>query len=224
LFHACAHNPTGVDPSLDQWKEISQVTKDKKHFAFFDCAYQGFASGDCEKDVQAVRLFVEDGHNIALAQSFAKNFGLYGQRVGAITFVTDNEKQATVVRSQLNALVRPMYSNPPVYGAAIVSTILEDPELRNEWYSEVKLMSGRIIEMRQALVDNLQRAGSKRNWQHIIDQIGMFCYTGLTPEQCDILRNKYHIYSTRNGRFSVAGINSKNVEYLANAVHEITKE
>lgn len=223
LYHACAHNPTGVDPTMEQWKELAGLTKDKGHFALFDCAYQGFASGDCERDVASVRLFVDEGLNIALCQSFAKNFGLYGQRTGAVTFMGNTEGEAVALRSQMSSLIRPMYSNPPIYGALIVSTVLEDPELRKEWYEEVKLMSGRIIEMRQCLVDGLQRAGSTRSWQHIIDQIGMFCFTGLKPEEVDILREKYHIYMTRNGRISVAGVNTNNVDYLASAIHDVTK-
>jgi len=223
LYHACAHNPTGVDPTPEQWKEISRVTKERKHFALFDCAYQGFASGDCEKDVFAVRQFIEDGHNIAVCQSFAKNFGLYGERVGAFTVVAASKEEAARVESQLKILLRPMYSNPPIYGAKVVSAILSDAELKALWLGEVKLMSGRIINMRDLLVKNLQSAGSQRNWSHIISQIGMFCFTGITPEQCDRLKNDYHIYLTRNGRISVAGITSKNVEYLAKSVHEVTK-
>merc|ERR1712137_395113 len=223
LYHACAHNPTGVDPTVEQWNELSQLTKERGHFAMFDCAYQGFASGDCERDVYAVRKFVEDGHLIGLAQSFAKNFGLYGERVGALTFLAEDEKQATVLRSQLNALIRPMYSNPPIFGARLVTEILEDAELKQQWLEEVNGMSGRIIRMREALVKGLKNAGSERNWDHITDQIGMFCFTGLTPEQVDTLRTQYHIYMTRNGRVSVAGINSGNVDYLAKAMHEVTQ-
>jgi len=223
LYHACAHNPTGVDPTPEQWKELSQVTKDKGHFALFDMAYQGFASGDCERDAFAVRHFVENGNNIALCQSFAKNFGLYGERVGALTFIGESSKEAEVIRSQMNTLIRPMYSNPPIFGARIVAEILGDEELTKLWHSEVKDMSGRIIRMRKSLVDGLAEAGSKRNWDHIVNQIGMFCFTGLTPEQCDTLREQYHIYMTRNGRVSVAGITSANVDYLAKSIYEVTE-
>lgn len=223
LYHACAHNPTGVDPTEEQWNELSQLTKKRNHFAMFDCAYQGFASGDCERDVYAVRKFVDDGHLIGLAQSFAKNFGLYGERVGALTFLAEDEKQANVLRSQLNALIRPMYSNPPIFGARLVTEILEDPELKQQWLEEVNGMSGRIIRMRETLVNGLKNAGSEKNWDHITNQIGMFCFTGLSPEQVDTLRTEYHIYMTRNGRVSVAGVNSGNVDYLAKAMHEVTQ-
>lgn len=186
-------------------------------------AYQGFASGDCERDAYAVRHFVDSGVQVALCQSFAKNFGLYGQRVGAVTFIGDSEKQATVLRSQLNSLIRPMYSNPPVFGARIVSEILQDPELKKQWLEEVQVMSGRIIRMRESLVQGLKAAGSTQNWDHITSQIGMFCFTGLTPQQVDTLREQYHIYMTRNGRVSVAGITSHNVDYLAQSMYEVTK-
>jgi len=223
LLHACAHNPTGVDPTSQQWKELSQVCKDRDHFVFFDLAYQGFASGDPERDVQAVRQFIKDGHNVGIAQSFAKNFGLYGERVGALSFLTQNAKEAEAVESQLKILVRPMYSNPPITGARIVSTILSDAALTAQWRTEVKLMADRIIGMRQKLVDNLKAAGSKKDWAHITKQIGMFCYSGLSPEQVDRLANESHIYLTRNGRISMAGVTSGNVQYLAQSIHEVSK-
>ncbi|EAL72921.1 aspartate aminotransferase [Dictyostelium discoideum AX4] len=224
LLHACAHNPTGVDPTAEQWKKISEICKERGHFVLFDFAYQGFASGSPEKDAAAVRMFVEDGHNIALCQSFAKNFGLYGERIGAFSILTETSDQALNVESQLKILIRPMYSNPPVYGARLVQAILKDKELTNEWRSEVKGMADRIINMREQLVKYLKKHGSTRDWSHITTQIGMFCFTGLTPEQVDRLANEYHIYLTRNGRISIAGINSTNVEYLAKAMAAVTKD
>jgi len=224
LFHACAHNPTGVDPNAQQWAELSQVVKEKGHFAFFDLAYQGFASGDPEKDVHAVHTFIKDGHQVGIASSFAKNFGLYGERVGALTFLTADSNQADNVESQLKILVRPQYSNPPVYGARIVTTILNDNELNGLWRTEVKGMADRIITMRDSLVKYLKESGSTKNWRHVTDQIGMFCYSGLTPQQVDRLTNEYHIYLTRNGRISMAGVTSKNVQYLASSIHAVTKD
>jgi len=223
LFHACAHNPTGVDPNLQQWKELSKICLDKGHFVFFDCAYQGFASGNPEKDVAPVHQFITDGHNVGISQSFAKNFGLYGERVGALHFVCKDAAEAQRMESQLKILVRPMYSNPPVYGAKIVATVLGDTQLSAQWRTEVKVMADRIISMRQKLVDNLKTAGSKRDWTHITNQIGMFCYSGMTPEQVDRLASEFHVYGTRNGRISVAGITSGNVEHLAKSMHAVTK-
>ncbi|PIA33977.1 hypothetical protein AQUCO_03900093v1 [Aquilegia coerulea] len=223
LLHACAHNPTGVDPTEEQWKEISYQMKSKGHFPFFDMAYQGFASGDPERDAKSIRIFLEDGHLIGCAQSYAKNMGLYGQRVGCLSVLCDDEKQAVAVKSQLQQIARPMYSNPPVHGALIVSTILSSPDLKELWLKEVKVMADRIIGMRTALKENLEKLGSPLSWEHITEQIGMFCYSGMTPEQVDRLRSEYHIYMTRNGRISMAGVTTGNVGYLANAINEVTK-
>jgi len=223
LFHTCAHNPTGVDPSPQQWKELSDICKTKGHYVFFDTAYQGFASGDPVKDAYPVRLFLKEGHNVTIAQSFAKNFGLYGERIGALTIVCQDEKEAEAVESQLKILIRPIYSNPPSYGARLVNTIWNDAELRSQWHKEVKFMADRIISMRTKLVDNLKQLGSKKDWSHINKQIGMFCFTGLTPEQVDKISAEHHVYLTRNGRISIAGITSKNVEHLAKAIHAVTK-
>lgn len=223
LLHACAHNPTGVDPDQEQWKQISQLVKRKQLLPFFDMAYQGFASGDVDKDAFAVRQFLEDGHNILLAQSFAKNFGLYGQRVGAFTAVTQDREQALRLMSQIKILIRPMYSNPPRHGARIVATILSSPELRQDWLDDVKLMADRIIAMREQLKTNLIKAGSIHNWDHITDQIGMFCFTGMTPQQVTKITKDFSVYMTKDGRISVAGITFSNVSYLANAIHQVTK-
>lgn len=223
VLHACAHNPTGVDPTPEQWKEISAAFKRKNHFALFDMAYQGFASGDTERDARAIRIFMEDGHQVACAQSFAKNMGLYGQRIGCLSVVCQDDKEAVSVKSQLQLVARPMYSNPPVHGALLVSTILGDADLKAQWHTEVKMMADRIISMRESLRNSLESAGSKQSWEHITDQIGMFCYSGLSPEQVDRLTRDFHIYLTRNGRISMAGITSKNVDYLAHAIHDVTK-
>uniref|UniRef100_A0A8C8ZGL1 Aspartate aminotransferase n=1 Tax=Prolemur simus TaxID=1328070 RepID=A0A8C8ZGL1_PROSS len=223
LLHACAHNPTGVDPRPEQWKEIAAVVKKKNLFAFFDMAYQGFASGDGDKDAWAVRHFIEQGINVCLCQSYAKNMGLYGERVGAFTMICKDVDEAKRVESQLKILIRPMYSNPPLNGARIASTILTTPDLRKQWLQEVKGMADRIIGMRTQLVSNLKKEGSSHNWQHITDQIGMFCFTGLKPEQVERLTKEFSIYMTKDGRISVAGVTSNNVGYLAHAIHQVTK-
>ena len=173
LLHACAHNPTGVDPTQDQWQQISQVMKEKEHLPFFDMAYQGFASGDTDQDAYPVRLFVQEGHQIVLSQSFAKNMGLYGERVGAFSVVCESKEEKQRVDSQIKILVRPLYSNPPVHGARIASEILNDSSLNKQWLSEVKGMADRIIEMRALLKQNLKDLGSKQNWDHITNQVSI---------------------------------------------------
>ncbi|KAL4613656.1 aspartate aminotransferase, mitochondrial-like [Arapaima gigas] len=223
VLHACAHNPTGVDPRQEQWKEMSEVIKKRNLLVFFDMAYQGFASGDIDRDAWAVRYFIEQGHNIVLSQSFAKNMGLYGERVGGFTVVCKDAEEAKRVESQLKILIRPIYSNPPINGARIAATILNTPELRAEWLEEVNGMASRIIRMREQLVANLKNEGSTYNWQHVTDQIGMFCFTGLKPEQVERLTKEFSIYMTKDGRISVAGVTSGNVAYLAHAIHAVTK-
>ncbi|KAJ6096599.1 aspartate aminotransferase [Penicillium sp. IBT 16267x] len=222
LLHACAHNPTGVDPSQDQWRQISDVMKQKGHFAFFDMAYQGFASGNADIDAFAPRHFVKEGHNIALCQSFAKNMGLYGERVGAFSIVCESTEEKKRVESQIKILIRPIYSNPPIHGARIASTIMNDPALNEQWLGEVKGMADRIIEMRALLRKNLEQLGSKHDWSHITSQIGMFAFTGLTPEQMDVLAKEHSVYATKDGRISVAGITSGNVQRLAESIFKVT--
>ncbi|KAI8994952.1 aspartate aminotransferase [Pilobolus umbonatus] len=225
LLHACAHNPTGVDPTPAQWDQISNAIKDRDHFAFFDMAYQGFASGDCTRDAYALRKFVDDGHQVVLSQSFAKNMGLYGERVGSFSIVCADAAERARVDSQLKIIIRPMYSNPPIHGAHIVSTVLNTPELKQEWLGEVKFMADRIITMRTKLRDHLEKDfGSKKSWNHITDQIGMFCYSGMTPEQVNKIKSEWSVYLTQDGRISMAGISSETVKYLAEAIHNVTKD
>jgi len=228
LLHACAHNPTGVDPTPEQWREIAEVMKAKQHFPFFDTAYQGFASGDLDRDAGAIRYFIEQGFELVIAQSFAKNFGLYGERAGCFHFVAapspDATEVTTRVASQLAILQRSEISNPPIYGARIASTVLNGPLLFAEWQENLRTMSGRIITMRQALRTKLEGLGTPGTWNHITDQIGMFSFTGLTEAQVAKLRSDFHIYMTKNGRISMAGLNTSNVEYFAKAVDSVVRE
>jgi aspartate aminotransferase, mitochondrial len=199
LLHACAHNPTGVDPTEAQWKLISEAVKSGDHYAFFDMAYQGFASGNADTDAFALRYFVEQGHSVCLAQSFAKNMGLYGERCGAFSLVCESAEQKAKVDSQLKILIRPMYSNPPIHGARIASTILNDAGLTQQWLGEVNGMAERIIRMRALLKENLEKLGSTRDWSHITSQIGMFAYTGLSPEQMATLAKEVCFWSLLDG-------------------------
>ncbi|KAI0067677.1 hypothetical protein BV25DRAFT_849236 [Artomyces pyxidatus] len=224
LLHACAHNPTGVDPTTAQWQEISDIVKEKRLFPFFDMAYQGFASGDTDRDAFAVRHFVSEGHQIALSQSFAKNMGLYGERTGAFSLVTKDPEENARVESQLKIVVRPMYSNPPLNGARIANAILSTPELYTEWEAEVKGMADRIISMRDRLYNELTHTHkTPGEWGHIKSQIGMFSFTGLTTPQTQTLAEKAHIYMTKDGRISMAGLNGSNIDYFAESVSKAVK-
>ncbi|TFK77048.1 glutamic oxaloacetic transaminase AAT1 [Pluteus cervinus] len=219
LLHACAHNPTGVDPTLEQWAEISDIVKERKLFPFFDMAYQGFASGSTSRDAAAVRHFVAEGHQIALAQSFAKNMGLYGERVGAFSITTKDAEEKARVDSQLKIVIRPMYSNPPLHGARIANTILSAPSLYAQWEGEVKGMADRIINLRDEVYNHLTHdLKTPGEWSHIKKQIGMFSFTGLKPEQTRALAEKAHIYMTTDGRISMAGLNSGNIGYFAESI------
>ncbi|KAI4662590.1 uncharacterized protein J4E79_004881 [Alternaria viburni] len=228
VLHACAHNPTGVDATQEQWKKIAEVIKSKKHFPFFDTAYQGFASGDLATDGWAIRYFVEQGFELCIAQSYAKNFGLYGERAGCFHFVTSpsSDAESTIKRiaSQLAILQRSEISNPPAYGARIASTVLNDPQLFAEWEDNLRTMSGRIKEMRKALRSKLENMGTPGTWNHITEQIGMFSFTGLTEQQVLKIREDSHVYMTKNGRISMAGLNTHNVDYFAKAVDKVVRE
>jgi len=224
LLHACAHNPTGVDPTEEQWKNIADVILAKQHYAFFDTAYQGFASGDLERDATAVRYFVSRGVPLLVCQSFAKNAGLYGERVGALHLVTPSKETANCVRSQLSVLQRSEISNPPSYGARIVALILNNRELFEEWKVDIRMMAGRIIEMRKELYRLLtEELKTPGNWQHIINQIGMFSFTGISEAQSKALTDEAHVYLTTNGRISMAGLNSQNIRYFAEALDRVVR-
>ena len=225
LLHACAHNPTGVDPTADQWREVCAVLKARPGLkVVFDCAYQGFASGDAEADAFAIRLFAAERVPFVLTQSFAKNFGLYGERIGAVSLVCKDADEAARALSQLKIIARPIYSNPPIHGARIVAKVLSDAALEQQWRGECKQMADRIIAMRASLTDELGKAGSALDWAHINQQIGMFCFTGLSASEVAALTAEHHIYLTKDGRISMAGLNSSNVAYVANALHQVTKD
>ncbi|RMY77193.1 hypothetical protein D0864_09508 [Hortaea werneckii] len=202
--------------------------KQKKQFPFFDCAYQGFASGSLRRDAWAVNYFVEQGFELMIAQSYAKNFGLYGERAGCFHFVAapspSAQDEATRVGSQLAILQRSEISNPPAYGARIASTILNNEQLFAQWEEDLRTMSGRIIEMRKQLRNKLEQMGTPGTWNHITDQIGMFSFTGLNEQQVQKLREQFHIYMTKNGRISMAGLNTKNIDYFAKAVDSVVRE
>lgn len=226
LLHACAHNPTGVDPTIEQWASILKVVQNRGHIAFFDSAYQGFASGDLSRDAAAVQMFVRAGVECLIAQSFAKNMGLYGERVGCASIVCKNATVAKAVNSQLPLVIRPMYSNPPTHGARIVTMVLTDPDLFKAWTVELRGMSVRIQEMRALLLRELTRLKTPSvsgDWTHITSQIGMFSFTGLTVPQVENITKRHHVYMLKNGRISMAGVNSGNVVSLARAMDDVVR-
>jgi aspartate aminotransferase len=223
LLHACAHNPTGVDLSHEQWGKLLEIVKKKEILPFFDMAYQGFATGDLDEDAFGVRLFANEGIDMLLAQSFSKNLGMYGERIGCLSIMTQNEEEKLVVKSHLEKIARSEYSCPPKFGAMIVNSVLSDEELKKEWYEDLNVMVNRIKDTRLSLKQKLIELGSKLNWDHLTEQKGMFAFTGLTPEQCDRLKKEFHVYIVGDGRVSVPGLNPNNIDLVAKAFHEVTK-
>jgi len=224
LLHSVAHNPTGVDPSEAQWNEIVALCKEKQLIPLLDNAYQGYASGDLHKDGFSQRLFASSGLEYFIAQSFAKNFGLYGERIGYIHVNCKDKTVADAVLSQLKIIIRQSYSSPPRHGAAIANKILTDATLKQQWLDELTLMSKRITSMRTALQSALEAKKTPGTWNHVTDQIGMFTYTGLTKPQVERMVNEFHIYMTADGRISVAGLNPGNVDYVAECIDTVVRE
>uniref|UniRef100_A0A3P9IL12 Aspartate aminotransferase n=2 Tax=Oryzias TaxID=8089 RepID=A0A3P9IL12_ORYLA len=224
VLHACAHNPTGTDPTQEEWKTIAEIMKRRKLFAFFDSAYQGFASGDLDKDAWAIRFFVSEGFELFIAQSFSKNFGLYNERVGNLTVVAKDGENLTRTLSQMEKIVRTTWSNPPSQGARVVSRTLNSPELFAEWKGNVKTMADRVLLMRSQLRSKLEALGTPGTWDHITQQIGMFSFTGLNPKQVEYLIKEKHVYLMASGRINMCGLTTKNIDYIAQSIHEaVTK-
>ncbi|XP_064418992.1 aspartate aminotransferase, cytoplasmic [Latimeria chalumnae] len=220
VLHACAHNPTGTDPTPDQWKKIAEVMKRKQLFPFFDSAYQGFASGDLDRDAWAVRYFVSQGFELFCAQSFSKNFGLYNERVGNLSVVARDADNLARTLSQMEKIVRVTWSNPPSQGARIVAVTLNTPEFFAEWKGNVKTMADRILLMRSQLRAKLEALGTPGTWNHITEQIGMFSFTGLNPKQVEFLIKEKHIYLMASGRINMCGLTTKNMDYVAQSIHK----
>lgn len=221
LLHTCAHNPSGVDPTQEEWKEICKVVVARKLLPVFDTAYQGFVTGCPDTDAWSLRYFVSQGLNLICCSSFAKIFGLYNERCGNVFVVCSNSTEQMNVKSQLKAIVRPMYSNPPHHGARIVATILANPALKSEWLDQLKQMANRIEEARKLLHGELSKAQDGRDWSHIMKQRGMFTYTGLQPDEVAVLKQEHHIYMLPSGRISMCGITPANVEDVANAIRKV---
>ncbi|HGD3513303.1 aromatic amino acid transaminase [Klebsiella aerogenes] len=216
LLHPCCHNPTGADLSNAQWDEVVKVLKARNLIPFLDIAYQGFGAG-MEDDAYAIRAIASAGLPMLVSNSFSKIFSLYGERVGGLSIVCDDAETAGRVLGQLKATVRRNYSSPPNFGAQVVAAVLNDPALKASWLAEVEAMRTRILAMRQTLVDALKEAVPGKNFDYLLKQRGMFSYTGLSAAQVDRLREEFGVYLIASGRMCVAGLNSRNVQRVAQA-------
>ena len=217
VLHACCHNPTGVDLSTAQWDEIAQTCKAAGLIPFIDMAYQGFGDG-IDADAVAVRRMAHAGIDFLVSSSFSKSFSLYGERVGALSFVAADRDEAARVLSQLKRVVRTNYSNPPSHGGAVVAAVLASPELRLEWEQELAGMRDRIRAMRTGLVERLKARGVTEDMSFVVRQRGMFSYSGLNAAQVDRLRDEFGIYAVSTGRICLAALNSGNIDRVADAV------
>lgn len=224
ILHVCGHNPTGIDPSRDEWEAIADTIHSRNHFPFFDCAYQGLASGCPDTDAWPVRMFAARGLEFFCAQSFSKNFGLYNERVGNLTVVLRDAGLVEMVQAQLSGgVTRGMWLMPPAYGARIVEMILGDRDMREEWRESVRVMARRLKQMRKGLRDSLEKLDTLGDWKAITEQVGMFSYSNLTPKMCKFLIQEKHIYLVLNGRISMCGLTSNNIDYVASSICEAIK-
>lgn len=217
LLHGCCHNPTGIDPTAEEWEELARLSAAKGWLPLFDFAYQGFAAG-LEEDARGLRAFIRRNRELLVASSFSKNFGLYNERVGAFTLVADSGQVAADTFSQAKAIIRTAYSNPPAHGGAIVTTVLDDVDLYARWEREVTEMRERIRTMRTLFVETLKAHGVARDFSFIERQNGMFSFSGLDPDQVARLREEFGIYIVGSGRISVAGMTRANMTPLCTAI------
>ena len=220
VLHACCHNPTGVDLAPDQWRAVLDIVASRGLIPFLDLAYQGFAEG-LDADAHAARLFSEAMSPVFLSSSFSKSFSLYGERVGALSVLTGSAEEAKRVLSNVKRIVRANYSNPPTHGGQIVATVLGNPQLKSLWDREVGGMRERIKAMRKALVDGIHKRASGSDFRFVLEQRGMFSYSGLSKDQVRRLREEYSIYTIDTGRICVAALTSKNVDYVADAIASV---
>ncbi|MEX2175115.1 MAG: amino acid aminotransferase [Pirellulaceae bacterium] len=221
LLHACCHNPTGIDPTAAQWKEIAAIVHERGLLPLVDFAYQGFGDGLLE-DAAGLRELAQPGKELLVCSSFSKNFGLYGERVGALTVVAGDAVAAQRALSQVRISIRTNYSNPPTHGAAIVAAVLADAELRRQWEQELATMRERIHKMRQLFVKTMRAKAPRQDYSFLAAQKGMFSFSGLTNMQVDELRRKHAVYVVGNGgRINVAGITEQNLDALCGAIAEM---
>ncbi|MDQ5906449.1 MAG: aromatic-amino-acid transaminase [Pseudomonadota bacterium] len=220
ILHACCHNPTGADLSDAQWQEVVELCRSRSLVPFLDMAYQGFADG-IDADAVAVRAFSASGLQFFVSSSFSKSFSLYGERVGALSIVTAGKDESARVMSQVKRVIRTNYSNPPIHGGALVAAVLSTPELRQQWETELAGMRDRIRAMRTGLVDAIKAAGVAQDFSFVVQQRGMFSYTGLSAAQVEVLKNDFGIYAVSTGRICLAALNTKNIGYVAGAIAKV---
>jgi len=220
LLHGCCHNPTGIDPTDAEWKVLAELCQRKGLLPMFDFAYQGFAQG-VEEDASGLRIFTQTCPELLIASSFSKNFGLYNERVGAFTLVAQDQQQATTAFSQVKAIARVIYSNPPAHGAGIVTEILNNPTLKAEWHQELADMRDRIKTMRTEFVATLKEKGVNRDFSFIEQQNGMFSFSGLNKTQVDALKAEHGVYIVGSGRLNVAGMTHMNMGPLCTAIAKV---
>jgi aromatic-amino-acid transaminase len=220
VLHACCHNPTGVDPTPEQWDQILALVRARGLVPFLDLAYQGFGAGT-DADATVVRKFAATAGPLFVSNSFSKSFSLYGERAGALTVVAADRDEAVRVLSQLKRVVRANYSNPPTFGGQIVALVLANPELREIWEVELGGMRERIREMRELLVKKLASRAPGQDFDFVRRQRGMFSYSGLNKAQVHRLRDEFSIYAIDTGRICVAALNSKNIEYVADSIASV---
>ncbi len=222
VLHACCHNPTGVDLTADQWRQVLERVKSRGLIPFLDFAYQGFGEG-IEPDGAAVHLFAESMSPVFVSNSFSKSFSLYGERIGALSIVAASADEAARVLSQLKRVIRTNYSNPPTHGGQIVAQVLTTPELRASWENELAQMRDRIKDMRRQFVDKLKAKVPASNFEFVKQQRGMFSYSGLTKPQVERLRSEFSVYAIDTGRICVAALNSRNIDYVVDAVARVIR-
>jgi len=222
VLHACCHNPTGVDLTPEQWTRVIEIVKARQLVPILDMAYQGFADG-LEADSAVVRRFAEQCNPVFVASSFSKSISLYGERIGALSIVTASRDEAARVLSQLKRLIRTNYSNPPTHGGQVVAMILGTPALRAQWEKELAGMRERIKTIRHALVEKVRAKAPGLDFSFVEQQRGLFSYSGLTPAQVEKLRKDYSIYAVESGRICVAALNKGNVEYVAEAIANVSR-
>ncbi|MDO4226870.1 amino acid aminotransferase [Neisseria sp.] len=220
LLHGCCHNPTGIDPTPEQWEALAKMSAEKGWLPLFDFAYQGFANG-LEEDAYGLRAFAKLNKELLVASSYSKNFGMYNERVGAFTIVAADAETANRAFSQVKSIIRTLYSNPASHGGATVALVLKDEALKAQWIAELDEMRARIKEMRQQFVDLLKEYGAEQDFSFIVKQNGMFSFSGLSPEQVDRLKDEFAIYAVRSGRINVAGITADNIRYLCESIVKV---